>query len=98
MSSDQNNKNKNLWNEAKNLADAYEPRNKEKVRGRKARQPEYLSPYRRARDEYFRQELGSQYVRHRRRINEIVDSSTKKRYMDRVRKMEAAIFTNLRKK
>ena len=89
MSSDQNNN--NLWNEAKNLAGAYKPRNKAKVRGKRAQQPEYLSPYRRARDEYFRQELGSRYVRHRRRINEIVDSSSKKKYLDRVRKMEAAI-------
>ena len=91
MSSDQNNKDKQLWNKVKDLGGAYEPRNKAKVRGKKAQQPEYLSPYRRARDEHFRKELGNRYVTHRRRINEIVDSKSKKRYMDRVRRMEEAI-------
>ena len=42
MSSNQNNADKKLWNEAKKLGGAYEPRNKAKVRGKKAQQPKKL--------------------------------------------------------
>lgn len=92
MSSDQDNKTKTeLWEKAKELGGSYSPRNTQKISGAKNREAEFHSPYKRAREAYFKNEEPKlyRYKTNPRRINEIKDG--KKEYIDNVRALEEAL-------
>ena len=85
-----------LWNKVKGKGGAYAPRDTSKVKGAKKRQNKYLSPYKRARNAYFREKLGSRYIRIPRRINDIQSKSVKDKYIAKSRQMEGWAPTPLR--
>ena len=79
-----------LWEEIEQHSPSYKSRNKSKVSGSKAKEPQYHSQYRKTRDVYIKSRLGSLFIKNRRRLTDIKNPEDKKRYIQQYREMHRA--------
>ena len=89
MSNEKDQSNPDLWEEVKEEGEDFSPRDRKKVKGVAARNSRYHSPYKRARNAYFRKKIGKKYIDRPKRINSIASERVKNQYIQKAREMEA---------